>query len=195
VGASGVLATRRRQADGGIDARDRQRTASGIRDVDSRGNSGNRMASLTRCRRRWSAQDGAELIEFALVLPLMLLLLLGILDFGLLFQRYHVVTNAAREGARIAVLPGYADEDVEARVAQFLNAGGLTETPTTTVGSPNYIDVGGQCIVTRPVTVEYPFTYSAIGALAAYFGGGGFTRSGLQATASMRSELSAGACS
>ena len=56
-------------------------------------------------------------------------------------------------------------------------------------------DVGGQCIVTRPVTVEYPFTYSAIGALAAYFGGGGFTRSGLQATASMRSELSAGACS
>jgi len=153
------------------------------------------MASLTRCRRRWSAQDGAELIEFALVLPLMLLLLLGILDFGLLFQRYHVVTNAAREGARIAVLPGYADEDVEARVAQFLNAGGLTETPTTTVGSPNYIDVGGQCIVTRPVTVEYPFTYSAIGALAAYFGGGGFTRSGIQATASMRSELSAGACS
>jgi Flp pilus assembly pilin Flp len=151
------------------------------------------MAAL-RERNRWRDERGAELVEFALVLPLMLLTMLGILDFGLLFQRYHVVTNAAREGARLAVLPGYADEDVETRVTQFLVAGGLTDTPSTTVGAPEFIDVGGQCIVTRPVTVEYPFTYSAIGALAGYFGSG-FSRSGLKATASMRSELAAGACS
>ena len=40
------------------------------------------------------------------MLPLFLLVISGIVDFGLLFQRYHV-NNAAREGARIAVLPGY----------------------------------------------------------------------------------------
>ena len=33
--------------------------------------------------------------------------MLGIIDFGFLFQRYEVVTNAAREGARVAILPGY----------------------------------------------------------------------------------------
>ena len=167
------------------------------------------MASLTPQCRRWlipwnrdsshnsragHAERGAELIEFALVLPLMLLVLLGIIDFGLLFQRYLVVTNAAREGARVAVLPGYSDADVAARVTQFLTAGGLTESATTTVGSPQYSDVGGgQCIVMKPVTVAYPYSYSAIGSLASYFGSG-FTRSGLQATATMRSELSAGAC-
>ena len=33
--------------------------------------------------------------------------MLGIIDFGFLFQHYEVVTNAAREGARVAILPGY----------------------------------------------------------------------------------------
>jgi Flp pilus assembly protein TadG len=50
-------------------------------------------------------ETGAELIEFAFVLPLLLLVIVGIFDFGFLFQRYEVVTNAAREGARAAVLP------------------------------------------------------------------------------------------
>ena len=67
------------------------------------------MAALTRRRARWSDESGAELIEFALSLPILLLLVvLGIIDFGLLFRRYEVVTNAAREGARVAILPGYA---------------------------------------------------------------------------------------
>ena len=133
------------------------------------------------------------MIEFAIVLPLMLLVLLGTIDFGMLFQRYEVVTNAAREGARIAVLPGYSDADVEARVTQFLTAGGLTEAPIvpppvrTTAGLP-----GGQCINVISVTVEYPYTYSAVGAIASYFDGVGFSRTGLQATAAMRSELAAG---
>jgi len=148
------------------------------------------MASLTR-RTRCSAEDGAALIEFAIVLPLMLLVLLGTLDFGMLFQRYQVVTNAAREGARIGVLPGYSDEDVQARVDQFLMAGGLTEPAVTTVEYPPPVPVGGKCIVVRQVKVVYPYQYSAIGAFASYFDGVGFSRTGLQATAAMRSELAA----
>jgi hypothetical protein len=50
--------------------------------------------------RRLACEKGAELIEFALVFPLLLLVMFGIMDFGLLFQRYETVTNAAREGAR-----------------------------------------------------------------------------------------------
>ncbi len=149
------------------------------------------MASLTR-RTRWSAEDGAALIEFAVTLPLMLLILLGTIDFGMLFQRYQVLTNAAREGARIAVLPGYGDADVVARVTQFLEAGGLNEAPTVPPPVRTLTPLpGGQCINVVSVTVEYPYTYSAIGALASYFDGVGFSRTGLQATAAMRSELAA----
>ncbi len=61
----------------------------------------------------------------------------GIIDFGLLFQRYEAVTNAAREGARIAVLPGYAQADVQARVTQYLAAAGLTATPTFGLHRPS----------------------------------------------------------
>ena len=56
-----------------------------------------------------ASEDGAELIEMAIVLPLLLLLIMGMVDFGFLFQRYVVLTNAAAEGARVASLPGYTD--------------------------------------------------------------------------------------
>ena len=57
--------------------------------------------------RSWTSERGAEVIEFAIVLPLLLLVIFGIVDFGFLFQRYVVLTNAAMEGARVASLPGY----------------------------------------------------------------------------------------
>jgi hypothetical protein len=53
------------------------------------------------------SERGAALVEFALALPLLLVVIGGIVDFGFLFQRYEVLTNAAREGARLASLPGY----------------------------------------------------------------------------------------
>ena len=66
--------------------------------------------------RQWKSEKGAELVEFALTFPLLLLVMLGIIDFGLLLHRVQVLTNAAREGARIAVLPNYNQADVTARV-------------------------------------------------------------------------------
>jgi Flp pilus assembly protein TadG len=152
------------------------------------------LAAMTR-RERWSREDGAELIEFALVMPLMLLVMFGIIDFGLLFQRYLVVTNAAREGARVAVLPGYTDADVQARVGQYMTAAGLTETAPAPTIERTVTCAGGQSIGVQRVTVQYPYTYSVVGTLVGYFGGTGFTRSGLRAVAAMRSELAAsGGC-
>ena len=80
-------------------------------------------AVLVRLRARVRSQSGAELVEFALVLPILLLIFGGIVDFGLLLQRQQVITNAAREGARLAVLPGYTQADVQARVTQFVREG------------------------------------------------------------------------
>jgi Flp pilus assembly protein TadG len=45
-------------------------------------------------------EKGQSLVEFALVLPLLLLLLLGIMEFGLMFSNKLTLVNAAREGAR-----------------------------------------------------------------------------------------------
>ena len=53
---------------------------------------------------RRGRRRGAALLEFALVLPVLVLVLLGIIDFGLLNRETLVVSNAAREGARAAAL-------------------------------------------------------------------------------------------
>ena len=144
--------------------------------------------------RRLACDKGAELIEFALVFPLLLLVLLGIMDFGLLFQRYETVTNAAREGARIAVLPGYAQADVQARVNQDLATAGLTSTPTFAYTAPQALNVGSACVTITGVTVGYPHQYMFIGKIVGLFGGSGFTTTTLTATARMRYEGAAAAC-
>jgi len=115
------------------------------------------MASITLSR-QLRCDDGAELIEFALVFPLLLLVLFGIIDFGLLFQRYEAVTNAAREGARVAVLPGYAQADVEARATQYLVAAGLTATPTFSYTAPQAVNVGGACVTMSTLSAVYLMT-------------------------------------
>jgi Flp pilus assembly protein TadG len=153
-----------------------------------------RRVGAPRRHRLWTCERGAELIEFALVFPTLLLVMLGIADFGFLFQHYEVVTNAAREGARVAILPGYTDGDVQARVAQYLTAGGLTGTATTTVEAPQAIRVGGQCITVRPVTVTYEHQFLFLGPIVGLMGGSGFSNKTLSATSSMRSEIAAESC-
>lgn len=58
-----------------------------------------------RSERQIDTEIGSELIEFALVFPMLPFVCLGIVDFDFLFQRYEVVTNASREAARVAALP------------------------------------------------------------------------------------------
>ena len=57
-----------------------------------------------------SRENGASLVEFALIAPFLLLLLLGIVEFGYLFGQYNEVRHAAREGARYAAV-SYPDLD------------------------------------------------------------------------------------
>lgn len=150
-----------------------------------------------RLYKDWSSDRGAELIEFALTFPLLLLVCLGIIDFGLLFHRYEVLTNAAREGARVAVLPNYTNADVTARVNQYLQGTSLSSatvvtTPTTQTLTPALPN--GQCITVRRVTVSYNHTYTFVGGIAQYFSSNLGTRT-LTAVAAMRTETASGACS
>jgi Flp pilus assembly protein TadG len=152
------------------------------------------MADVTTLLRRWRSEDGAQLVEFALVLPLLLLIVLGIAEFGFVFQRYEVLTNAAREGARIAVLPGYATADVQARVNAYLAAGNIPTTgsnPTIAVAPVAIAVAGGPSMPGRRVTVTYTYSYLFLGPIGAMFGA---TYSSLPMTAvsEMRSEVVAG---
>ena len=98
------------------------------------------MAPLSALRNRLRQERGAELIEMALVLPLLLLIIMGIIDFGFMFREMNVVTNAAREGARAGILPGYDDADIDARVQQYMSAAGISVTCPS-----------ADCVVLKPV--------------------------------------------
>ena len=91
-------------------------------------------------------ERGAALVEFALALPLLLVVLAGIVDFGMTFQRYELLANAAREGARMATLPGYDQNSVDARVRAYV-ANGLGTT-TATLGA---VMPAGSVVLTNAV--------------------------------------------
>lgn len=66
-------------------------------------------------QKRHSPERGQALVEFALVIPLVILILLGIFDFGRAIYAYNTVSNAAREAARVAIVnPDVAAVQAEA---------------------------------------------------------------------------------
>ena len=65
-----------------------------------------------------SNQNGAAMVEFAIVLPLLLILVFGIIEFGVMFYDKAVITNASREGAR-AGITGVANSDIEDIVKDY----------------------------------------------------------------------------
>jgi Flp pilus assembly protein TadG len=149
---------------------------------------------INRLRRRWRCESGAELIEFALTFPLLLLVVMGIIDFGFMFRDYEVITNAAREGARVRVLPAYTAADATARVNAYLTASGLNSgLATVNPGTAVAVNLGGKCMSVVDVHVSYPHSFDFLRGIASYFGGTWTTKT-LNATSTMRTEAIAAAC-
>jgi len=151
------------------------------------------MGEIRVRRRAWTDERGAELIEFAFALPILLLVVAGIVDFGILFQRYETVTNAAREGARIGILPDYSEADIQGRVNTYLAASGLTApapAPVVTYGNVE-MTPGGATVSVVTVTVQYPHAFLFIGPAAALVGGSGHGDITLGAASTMRREVAA----
>ena len=142
------------------------------------------MHTMATLMTRSSRERGQAVIELALTLPLLLLVLTGIIDFGFQFQRYEVVTNAAREGARVGMLPGYGINDAKQRALDYLNAGGvggagnlscppappnrkcadaIVETTTISGSSP------ARTVQQIKVTVQYDHEYTFVGPIMGLF--------------------------
>lgn len=85
-------------------------------------------------KRMTNTLNGQSTVETALVLPLVILILTGIIDFGLLFNNYLVIANASREGVRLAAV-GSTDSAITASIINMTTTLdqtklGITITPT-----------------------------------------------------------------
>jgi Flp pilus assembly protein TadG len=124
--------------------------------------------------RRHSARGrGQALVEFALVFPLFILLLAGMIDFGMGLSQYMTIINAARESARLGVTactnPTGCKAAVEAKAIAV--AGGIAPTVDVTCAKPEPDLTPIDCAAAGAssgdsVTVKVSYTYHMIWPLA-----------------------------
>lgn len=117
--------------------------------------------------RRRNQSRGMAMVEMAIVMPLLLLLLFAIAEFGLAFIHWQAVSQSAREGARAASLfrPACtltAESAMEEAVDNVLSAANLTADSRTLTGA---------CVVpgSSTVTVNVLYTFNFVPALASNF--------------------------
>lgn len=101
------------------------------------------------------------MVETAICIPLLLVLMVGIFEVGRAYETWQVLTNAAREGARMAVMPSGSAADTTALVRAYMSNGQLTKSATATVviNEAASIDVNGTPVSASQVTVDYPFEF------------------------------------
>ncbi len=110
------------------------------------------MPYYPKTRRAGRRRGGTSLVEFALVIPMLLSIVLGIIEFGLLERSTLVVANAAREGARAAAL-GQSTPSIRTRV---INAG----APALQTDSSGNI-TNGSILMEQAASGTSPLAYTA----------------------------------
>ena len=112
-------------------------------------------------------QRGAALVEMALVLPILTVLFTGIVQFGLVLREHQILQNAAREGARLSMMPQYnlsmwdgsgtsPDTTIKNLVVQYLAQENITISTSDVTINQNYsISVGGLSVKASQVTITY----------------------------------------
>ena len=96
---------------------------------------------------------GQGLVEFALVLPILLLIILGVVDFGRAVYGYNTIGNAARGGGRVAIVSQTASSIQTAAINEAIGLGTQPADVTIAYGCASPYAIG--CIAS--VTVHYTF--------------------------------------
>ncbi len=99
-----------------------------------------------------SSRKGQAIIEFALVAPILILLLMGIFEFGRLWMTMNILTGAAREGVRVAAITAPDVDLVKNTVQNYLTSSNIT---------PGSISVTGPNSASE-VTVTVQITYNSV---------------------------------
>jgi len=128
------------------------------------------MMTTKTARRRcgWKSERGVELIETAITIPMLLLIAVGIFEFGRAYQSWQILTNAAREGARVSVLPSTTPGAAVDAARNYLQMGQLDNYASASidVDQMSSIEVDGTDISASLVTVQYPFDFIVLGPVA-----------------------------
>jgi Flp pilus assembly protein TadG len=108
-----------------------------------------------------SRERGSAMVETAIAIPILLVLMVGIFEVGRAYETWQVLTNAAREGARMSVTPGSSQSNTTALIRQYMANGQLINSATAAVdvNTGASIDVNGTPVSASAVTVDYPFEF------------------------------------
>lgn len=110
-------------------------------------------------QRRGSLRRGAAAVELALVLSLFIAMVFGIIEFSRAMMVNQVITNAAREGARRAVIPGSTRAQVENRISTYMTNANINnytlETQVNGVTVNDFSTAIPHSIITIRVSVNY----------------------------------------
>ena len=110
--------------------------------------------------KRMRSEKGAALLEAAITVPIILLISVGIFEFGRAYQTQQVLVNATREGARLAVIEGSSNEDVFNRVNDYVKSGGLNALQPGDLDIQRTVDIAGT--TGSSVEVKYPFQFAVL---------------------------------
>jgi len=113
-------------------------------------------------------------VEFAVVAPVFLLLVFGMIEYGRMVMVYQVLTNASREGARVAVLDGATNASVTSTVNTYLSNGTITGADVQVIPNPPSNAQYGDPVT---VTVSVPFSQVSWLPSPMYLGGKTLTSS------------------
>ena len=131
-------------------------------------------------RSKHRSRTGAAVVEFAVIGPFLVLLILGVIEFGRMVMVQQIITNASREGARLASLEGNSATDIVSKTNTYLvdsavNGASVTVSPTS-LGDAGFGD---------PVSVTVDIMFDQVTWLPSPLFVGGTT---LSATTVMRRE-------
>jgi len=98
---------------------------------------------------------GQALVELALVLPLLVILIMGTMEFGRIFHSYLLIANASREGARAGVI-NKTDAEIITKVKNVVPTLELTDEQITITPAQSYRTRG------VPLTVKVDYTVSLV---------------------------------
>jgi len=108
-------------------------------------------------------QKGAAAVEFCIILPFLVLLVFGTIEFGVMFYNKQVLTNATREGARAGITAGITYTDVQQIVWDYcneklINLNGSNELPKEKI----VVTPDGTDDLSVAVSFEYDLLFSQI---------------------------------
>ena len=113
-----------------------------------------------KVRKKLRSEAGASAVEFALLLPLLMMILFGIIEFGLALYQQAILTNASREGARLGIVqsvPAITNGQINTAIDSYLTPAGINPGDVSRT-----IVAGGVTGTPVQVTLTLPYTFAVL---------------------------------